>query len=134
MVQKVVVSPQEKRVTILHDVAKRLATLNVDVQLEVAVETLEFLKEIEGKTADDLRKIRDQEKLVDILSGDEYHGRLSNLFTEKMDALSDEHLERYHSQMLYEDAISEVNFQIVPALDAVQEELVYGLVVKPTLQ
>lgn len=134
LAEKVLPSVVDKRTNILHDVAIRMADLNVRAQLEVAIPTLEFLEDIEGKTADDLRRIRDQQKLVDTLSGQDYRDRLQNLFAEKMDALSDKHLEEYHNQLVYEDAVAEVNVQIIPALEELQEELVYGVINKPTLQ
>lgn len=134
MADKNVVSPLDKRTSILHDVAIRLAEMNVNSQLEAAVPMLEFLEDIEDKTADDLRRIRTQEKLVNILSGQDYRGRLQNIFAEKMALLSDEHLTQYRDDLIYQEAIADMNVQIVPALQEVQEELLYGVVTKPTLQ
>lgn len=129
-----IVTPEQKRTDTLHAIAARLAKINIDAQLEVAVATLEFLEDIEDKTADDLRKIKDQSKLVDIIGGNEYKDRLQNLFTEKFDVMSDEHLKEYLDGLIYEEAIAEVNLQIVPALEEVQQELLYGVFSKPTLQ
>ncbi|QPI18290.1 hypothetical protein POP15_242 [Pectobacterium phage POP15] len=129
-----IVTPEQKRTDTLHAIAARLAKLNIDAQLEVAVATLEFLEDIEDKTADDLRKIKDQSKLVDIIDGNEYKDRLQNLFTEKFAVMSDEHLKEYLDGLIYEEAIAEVNLQIVPALEEVQQELLYGVFSKPTLQ
>lgn len=129
-----IVTPEQKRTDTLHAIAARLAKLNIDAQLEVAVATLEFLEDIEDKTADDLRKIKDQSKLVDVIDGNEYKDRLQNLFTEKFAVMSDEHLKEYLDGLIYEEAIAEVNLQIVPALEEVQQELLYGVFSKPTLQ
>lgn len=129
-----IVTPEQKRTDTLHAIAARLAKLNIDAQLEVAVATLEFLEDIEDKTADDLRKIKDQSKLVDVIDGNEYKDRLQNLFTEKFSVMSDEHLKEYLDGLIYEEAIAEVNLQIVPALEEVQQELLYGVFSKPTLQ
>lgn len=129
-----IVTSEQKRTDTLHAIAARLAKLNIDAQLEVAVATLEFLEDIEDKTADDLRKIKDQSKLVDVIDGNEYKDRLQNLFTEKFSVMSDEHLKEYLDGLIYEEAIAEVNLQIVPALEEVQQELLYGVFSKPTLQ
>lgn len=129
-----IVTPEQKRTDTLHAIAARLAKINIDAQLEVAVATLEFLEDIEDKTADDLRKIKDQSKLVDVIDGNEYKDRLQNLFTEKFAVMSDEHLKEYLDGLIYEEAIAEVNLQIVPALEEVQQELLYGVFSKPTLQ
>lgn len=132
--ENTVVSPDDAHMDLVHIVADRLAVMNIDPQLDVAEETLEFLQDIEDKTADDLRRIRDQEKLVNILSGEDYHNKLRNLFTEHLVALNPAYLKQYHSDLLYQDAISEMNVQIIPALEEVQQELLYGVVSKPTLQ
>lgn len=128
------VKPEDKRTEILHNIAIRLAKLNVDVQMDVAVPTLEFLQDIEDKTADDLRRIKEQTKFIDVLTGVDYRDRLQNLFTEKFAVMSDEHLKEYLDGLIYEEAIAEVNLQIVPALEEVQQELLYGVFEKPTLQ
>lgn len=132
--EKVVVLRENEELDILHDVAIRLAEINIEPQIEAAVDTLEFLQDIEDKTADDLRRIKDQEKLVDTLSGEDYRNCLQNLFTEHLAGLPVEYLKRYHEDLLYQDAIAEMNVQIVPALQEVQQELLYGVVSKPTLQ
>lgn len=129
-----VVSPEDVHLDIVHSLADRLAVMNIDPQLEVAEDTLAFLQDIEDKTADDLRRIRDQEKLVTLLSGEDYHNKLRNIFTEHLAALNPVYLKQYHSDILYQDAISEMNIQIIPALEEAQQELLYGVVSKPTLQ
>lgn len=134
LAENTVVSPDAEHLDLVHIVADRLAAMNIDPQLEVAEETLEFLQDIEDKTADDVRRIRDQEKLVNLLSGEDYHNKLRNIFTEHLAALNPVYLKQYHSDLLYQDAISEMNLQIIPALEEVQQELLYGVVSKPTLQ
>lgn len=134
MTEKTIITPEATRTNILHDVANRVAKMNIDAQLEVAVATLEFLEDIEDKTADDVRKIKDQGKLVDLLTGNAYHDRLRNLLAEKLNVLSDEHLKRYRDDTIYQDAIEEMTFELVPALEEAQEEMLYGVVLKPTLQ
>lgn len=134
LAENIVVSPEGEHLEIVHEVAARLADINIEPQLEIAYGTLEFLQDIEDKTADDVRRIRDQEKLVDTLSGEDYRNRLRNLFTEHLSALNPVYLKQYHSDLLYQDAIAEMNTQIIPALEEVQQELLYGVVSKPTLQ
>lgn len=134
LAENTVVSPDAAHLDLVHIVADRLATMNIDPQLEVAEETLEFLQDIEDKTADDVRRIRDQEKLVNLLAGEDYHNKLRNIFTEHLASLNPVYLKQYHSDLLYQDAISEMNLQIIPALEEVQQELLYGVVSKPTLQ
>lgn len=129
-----VVSPEDVHLDIVHSLADRLAVMNIDPQLEVAEDTLAFLQDIEDKTADDLRRIRDQEKLITLLSGEDYHNKLRNIFTEHLAELNPVYLKQYHSDILYQDAISEMNIQIIPALEEAQQELLYGVVSKPTLQ
>lgn len=132
--ENTVVSPEDEHLEIIHDVAGRMADINIDPQIEVAVSTLEFLQDIEDKTADDIRRIRDQEKLIDMLSGEDYRNRLRNLFTEHLSTLASVHLKQFHADLLYQDAITEMNFRIVPALEEVQQELLLGVVSKPILQ
>lgn len=134
LAENIVVSQEEAELDILHDVAIRLAEINIEPQIAVAVDTLEFLQDIEDKTADDLRRIKDQEKLVDQLSGEDYRNRLQNLFAEHLATLEPEHLKQYHADIVYQDAIAEMNLQLVPALQEAQQELLYGVVSKPTLQ
>lgn len=134
LTENTVVSPDAAHLDLVHIVADRLAAMNIDPQLEVAEETLEFLQDIEDKTADDVRRIRDQEKLVNLLAGEDYHNKLRNIFTEHLASLNPVYLKQYHSDLLYQDAISEMNLQIIPALEEVQQELLYGVVSKPTLQ
>lgn len=134
LAENTVVSPDAAHLDLVHIVADRLAEMNIDPQLEVAEETLEFLQDIEDKTADDVRRIRDQEKLVNLLAGEDYHNKLRNIFTEHLAALNPVYLKQYHSDLLYQDAISEMNLQIIPALEEVQQELLYSVVSKPTLQ
>lgn len=129
-----IVSPEDAHLSIVHSVAIRLADMNIEPQIEVAYSTLEFLQDIEDKTADDLRRIKEQEKLVDMLSGNDYRNRLRNLFTEHLSKLDPVHLKQYHSDLLYQDAIEQMNTEIIPALEEAQQELLYGVVSKPTLQ
>ena len=129
-----IVSPEDAHLSIVHSVATRLADMNIEPQIEVAYSTLEFLQDIEDKTADDLRRIKEQEKLVDMLSGNDYRTRLRNLFTEHLSKLAPVHLKQYHSDLLYQDAIEQMNTEIIPALEEAQQELLYGVVSKPTLQ
>lgn len=129
-----IVSPEDAHLSIVHSVATRLADMNIEPQIEVAYSTLEFLQDIEDKTADDLRRIKEQEKLVDMLSGNDYRNRLRNLFTEHLSKLATVHLKQYHSDLLYQDAIEQMNTEIIPALEEAQQELLYGVVSKPTLQ
>lgn len=117
----------DKRTEILHDIANRVADLNIEPQLEVAIETLDFLQEIEDKTADDLRKIKEQDKFIDMLTGIEYRDRLRNILTEHFDSLSDFHLEKYHEELVYEETIAKLNVRLVPELQEVQQELIYGV-------
>lgn len=124
----------DKRTELLHDIAIRTANLNIEGQLEVAVQLLEFYQDIEGKTADDLRKIKEQEKFVDLLNGTAYRDRLQNVITEQFDKLSDEHLSQYHSDLVYQDALASLNITLIPALEEVQQELLYGVFERPTLQ
>lgn len=118
----------------LHQIAIHLAELNIEAQLEVAIPTLEFLKDIEEKTADDLRKVKNQERLIEILESEEYRYRLEYEFTDKFSKLSSRHLETYLENLEYNRAIEELNFELSPALAALQEELVSGDLNKVTLQ
>lgn len=124
----------EKRTELLHDIAIRTANTNIEGQLEVAIQLLEFYQDIEGKTADDLRKIKEQEKFIDLLNGTEYRNRLQNVITEQFSVLSDKHLVQYHEDLLYQDALSGLNITLIPALEDVQQELLYGVFERPTLQ
>jgi hypothetical protein len=124
----------EKRTELLHDIAIRTANRNIEEQLDVGIQLLEFYKDIEGKTADDLRKIKEQEKFIDLLNGTEYRDRLQNVITEQFAKLSDEHLALFHSELVYQDALSDLNITLIPALEEVQQELLYGVFEKPTLQ
>lgn len=132
--ENIVARPEDVRTNILHTIAVRLADLNTRVQLEVAIPTLEFLEDIEGKTADDVRKIKDQEKLIDLLESEGYRDRLQNEFTEKFNVLDTKFLRKYLEELEYEDAIAEVSLQLSSSLAQVQEELLYGVIKKPTLQ
>lgn len=127
-------SDLNERTELLHAIAARLAEMSITESLDVALQTLEFLKDIEDKTADDLRRIRDQEKLVDTLSGEEYRVRVSNLITENFNILSDNHLRKYFDELEYTAALDGVNMQLVPAMEEVSQELLLGVVTKPTLQ
>lgn len=134
MAGNVVVTPEKKRIDILHAVANYMADNIIKQNEEVAIPTLDFLEQIEDKTADDLRKVKDQSKLVDVLGSVDYRDRLRNLLAESLDSLSTEHLHRYHDEMLYEAAMADFYLQVNPALDEVQQELLYGAFSKPTLQ
>ena len=125
---------EESRTAVLHKIAIHLAEINARNQLEVAVPTLDFLHEIEDKTAADLKKVKAQQGLVDLLTSKEYHERLQNVFTEQFNSLSDEYLNRYLSDLMYEAALSEVEIQLTTSLEEVQQELLYGVFEKPTLQ
>lgn len=118
----------------LHQIAIQLADLNIEAQLEVAIPTLEFLKDIEEKTADDQRKVKNQERLIEILESEDYRSRLEYEFTDKFSKLSPRHLETYLEDLEYNRAIEELNFELSPALAALQEELVSGSLNKVTLQ
>lgn len=124
----------DKRTELLHDIAIRTSNLNIEAQLDVAIQLLEFYQDIEGKTADDLRKIKEQEKFIDLLNGTEYRDRLQNVVTEQFNKLSDEHLALYHNDLVYQDALADLNITLIPALEEVQQELLYGVFEKPTLQ
>lgn len=125
---------EDKRTQILHDIAVRAAKETIDNQLDIALQTLEFYNDIEGKTADDIRKIKDQEKFIEKLNGEDYRNRLQNAVVESFNILSSEHLERYHSDLVYSESLNEVDVQMIPAMAQIQEELIHGIFNKPTLQ
>lgn len=124
----------DKRTEILHDIAARLANINIDAQLESGVMTLDFLKSIEKKTADDLDKIDRQQAFVDKLGDKAYFEALQNIIVEKYDALDTKHLERYLNDLLYEDAVIGVGTQLAPAMEQLNQDYFYGTLRKPTLQ
>lgn len=118
----------------LHYLCNVLAEMNADANVAAAADNLAFLKQIEGKTASDLEKIKEAKKVLKILESDDYFNDLRNTFAEHYSQLAPEHIQRYLSDIAYEQAIANVGLTLVPALYALQEEHIYGARVKPTLQ
>ncbi len=127
-------SAQVARTTVLHGIVSYLSNAVLEDALDSAEQLLEFLEAIEDKTADDLRKVKDQKKFIERLSGEGYRSRLELLYTEALDKMSDEHLVRYYQDLLYEQALRELDFNLAVPLQELNEELVEGEIAKPTLQ
>jgi len=127
-------SAQVARTTVLHGIVSYLSNAVLEDALDSAEQLLEFLEAIEDKTADDLRKVKDQKKFIERLGGEGYRSRLELLYTEALDKMSDEHLVRYYQDLLYEQALRELDFNLAVPLQELNEELVEGEIAKPTLQ
>lgn len=102
-------------------IANHLSDLNIRAQLEVALPTLEFLKEIEDKTQEDIDKISNQEALVAALESQGYEERIKKEFYDKFDTLSTEYLTRYKESVEYELALEAVCFDLSVSLQGIQD-------------
>lgn len=123
--------PAEER---LHALAHILAMNNLNANIQANADTLKFLKEIEFKTAEDIEKVEESKKILDILQSDEYFNALRNTFAEHYAKLPPRFVERYLEDIEYEQAISEVGLTLVPAMYKLRDDFCYGVVSKPTLQ
>lgn len=127
-------SVQVARTTILHSIVSYLSDAVLEDALDSAENLLEFLQGIEDKTADDLRKVKEQKKFIERLSGQAYRSRLELVYTEALDKMADEHLVRYYQDLLYEAALRELDLNLAVPLQELNEDIVEGEIEKPTLQ
>lgn len=118
----------------LHMLAHILASRNISANVEVQSEQLEFLKEIEMKTASDIEKIEEARKLLALVESEEYFIAVRNTFAEHYAKMDSRYIDKYLEEIEYESAIAAVGLTLVPALYKVRDDFVYGTVSKPTLQ
>lgn len=125
---------EEKRTEVLYAIASHLADRTVDSTLEAAVNLLDFLQDIEDKTADDIRKVKTQQKYVELVESQAFSDRVRNVIAEQFSVLSDAHLTEYLKGLVYEEALAEVQLGVNTALAEIHNELEAGFLSKPTLQ
>lgn len=123
-------SQKEKK---LHSLSAIVAKKNIDVQLEQATLTLDFLLDIQYKTEEEDLKVENARKLLDILGSIEYENDLKNILVEKYSSLSDEHLDRFLRDLEYEKALNNVAFEATPAIIELQEKHIIGTLPKGSL-
>lgn len=111
----------------LHEVADYLANLNLDSQIGGVMDTLEFLRDIEFKDASDLEKIKECERILEVVQSKDYFNEVRNTFAEHYSKLDARSLERYLNDLKYEAAIAEVGVTLVPALQQLQDKFSRGV-------
>ncbi|QUL77200.1 hypothetical protein A73_212 [Escherichia phage A73] len=116
------------RERLLHKIAKYVVGKAIDANLEVAVMTLDFLKGIEDKTEEDIIKVRNQQKIVEAMTSENYEKVMQNAIVENMDSLSTEHLQRFVDEIEYSEAIAEVQLKMSVAMKEIQDDLILGYV------
>ncbi|UZZ64121.1 hypothetical protein A71_43 [Escherichia phage A7_1] len=116
------------RERLLHKIAKYVVGKAIDANLEVAVMTLDFLKGIEDKTEEDIIKVRNQQKIVEAMTSENYEKVMQNAIVENMDSLSTEHLQRFLDEIEYSEAIAEVQLKMSVAMKEIQDDLILGYV------
>lgn len=124
-------APAEER---LHALADLLANRNIELNIQLQSEQLQFLKDIDFKTAEDIEKVEEARKVLNILESEEYFNALRNTFTEHYAKMNPIYIERYLDEIAYENAFNEVGLTLTPALYKLRDDFVYGTVGKPTLQ
>lgn len=116
------------RERLLHKISKYVVGKAIDANLEVAVMTLDFLKGIEDKTEEDIIKVRNQQKIVEAMTSENYEKVMQNAIVENMDSLSTEHLQRFVDEIEYSEAIAEVQLKMSVAMKEIQDDLILGYV------
>ena len=107
---------------LLEEVSARLAEINIKAQLDTAIETLGFLKDIVRPTKKNKQDREVLEKGIEVLTSEEFREKIKAVFFVNYNQLDSADLARYLGDLRYEERVARVATTLIPELTQVNIE------------